>query len=111
MATTSPLVILLVVGLAVPSAVADAGPAYLVKDLNPAPVDESDSDPRGFAVLDDIAYFTAIDVLHGGELWRSDGTAAGTRLFADLNPGEGWSNPRDLTVIGGALWFRAWDGR
>ncbi|MFO0585731.1 MAG: ELWxxDGT repeat protein [Anaeromyxobacter sp.] len=32
---------------------------------------------------------------HGGELWRSDGTAAGTALIEDVNPGPQWSIPWD----------------
>lgn len=101
----------LLLSLASPAAAGSASPAYLVKDINPAPVERSDAAPRGFVVLDDIAYFTADDGWHGRELWRSDGTFAGTRMVADLNPGEGSSSPGDLTVIGEALWFRAWDGR
>ena len=105
-----PLGLLLVLAVVAPAA-ADPAPAYLVKDLNTAAVEESDSTPLRFVTRDGVAYFTATDGLHGAELWRSDGTAAGTRMVVDINPGNDPSNPRDLTVIGDAVWFRAWDGR
>ena len=41
-------------------------------------------------------YFTADDGGSGVELWRSDGTGAGTRLVKDINPGEGDSSPDSL---------------
>lgn len=49
----------------------------------------------------------------GVELWRSDGTTAGTRRVRDLNPGPG--NGVDLsarrgTVYGGRLWLAGDDG-
>src|SRR5262249_39719521 len=47
---------------------------------------------------------------HGRELWRSDGTAAGTVLVKDINPGSGSSNPEGLTLSGGHLFFTADDG-
>lgn len=33
-------------------------------------------------------YFVAKDAVHGQELWVSDGTALGTHMVADLNPGR-----------------------
>ncbi len=36
----------------------------------------------------------------GRELWFSDGTKGGTRLITDLEPGEGSSEPKDITPIG-----------
>ena len=39
-------------------------------------------------------YFSATDATHGDELWRSDGTAAGTVLVKDINPGSAGSVPR-----------------
>lgn len=47
-----------------------------------------------------VAHFAASSPSHGSELWRSDGTAAGTWLVADLLPGAGDGFPFCL------FWFR-----
>jgi ELWxxDGT repeat protein len=55
------------------------------------------------------AYFPAASGSAGLELWRSDGSAAGTMLVKDLAPG-GNSYPTRLTNVGGVLYFTANDG-
>jgi ELWxxDGT repeat protein len=45
----------------------------------------------------------------GCELWRTDGTAAGTAIVRDIEPGSGSSTPSGLTVIGSTLYFAAYD--
>ena len=37
-------------------------------------------------VQNGVLYFSFDDGIHGTELWRSDGTAAGTLMFKELNP-------------------------
>ncbi|HEY3354267.1 MAG TPA: ELWxxDGT repeat protein [Polyangia bacterium] len=59
------------------------------------------------AELGGIVYFTADDGVHGLELWRSGGTAAGTTLVADLLPGSAGSGPSSLVAYRGALFFSA----
>uniref|UniRef100_UPI00056C1DDD hypothetical protein n=1 Tax=Microcystis aeruginosa TaxID=1126 RepID=UPI00056C1DDD len=44
------------------------------------------------------------------ELWKSDGTAAGTVLVKDINPGSSSSYPGSLTAVGNTLFFTAYDG-
>src|SRR5262249_45487922 len=43
------------------------------------------------------------------ELWKSDGTPAGTRMVKDINP-AGNSSPQYLTNVNGTLFFAADDG-
>ncbi len=49
--------------------------------------DLSNSDYSQWGVLKNKFYFIGNDLNHGRELWMTDGTPAGTKLFADLNPG------------------------
>ncbi|HEV2851511.1 MAG TPA: ELWxxDGT repeat protein [Thermoanaerobaculia bacterium] len=65
-------------------------------------------DPQ-FTVLGERLYFRAWDPEHGFELWRTDGTAAGTVLVADVEPGPFSSDPQGLVAAGGRLWFSALD--
>jgi ELWxxDGT repeat protein len=62
--------------------------------------------PFSVATVQGVAYFPADD---GGdvELWRTDGTLAGTKRVADLLPGFGSSNPRLLTSFGNKVFFFA----
>jgi ELWxxDGT repeat protein len=57
------------------------------------------------------AFFAADDGLAGTELWKSDGTAAGTVLVQDIQPGIEPSNPAELMFVGKALFFSATDIR
>jgi ELWxxDGT repeat protein len=55
-----------------------------------------------------LAFYTATYTPVGGqEVWRTDGTAAGTFLLKEVMPGAAGSNPRHLTAVGDALFFAA----
>ncbi|MBF5041576.1 hypothetical protein FGE12_04200 [Aggregicoccus sp. 17bor-14] len=68
---------------------------------------EASSSPLDFATLNGVAYFSADDGTSGRELWRTDGTPAGTHRVADLRPGSQSSGPRWFAPFSGALYFVA----
>lgn len=46
--------------------------------------------PKNFTpVGNGLVFFTAYDAAHGREVWKTDGTAAGTALVLDVFPGSG----------------------
>lgn len=46
----------------------------------------------------------------GTELWKTDGTTAGTVQVADINPGSASSYPSNLVVLNGEVYFGATSG-
>ncbi len=54
-----------------------------------------------------VGYFAASDDVQGLELWRTDGTPAGTRLLKDIQAGLAGSAPADFTVYNGQIYFAA----
>ncbi len=96
-------------------AAAGAQSPYLVADLNQASINGSALPEASFshvqaADLGGVLYFAAADPAHGSELWRSDGTAAGTRRVADIWPGPVGSFIQELFSDGKRLYFIASDG-
>jgi trimeric autotransporter adhesin len=82
----------------------------LVKDIYPGNINPEDSFPMFLTNVAGTLYFRACNPTRGCELWRSDGTAAGTRLVKDINPGAGSSKPFHLASVAGTLYFGADDG-
>jgi len=84
-----------------------AGGTGLVADLRlPTPGTENGS-PRQFIDIGRYVLFTAQTTQHGEELWRTDGTGAGTTLVKDVNPGADASKISDLTLVGNRVFFNA----
>lgn len=69
--------------------------------------------PKNFVVVGNTLYFTAYSRTSGYELWKTDGTAGGTVLVADLNTGTQGSNapfdsePGTKVAIGSTIFFAA----
>ncbi len=65
----------------------------LVKDINPGP--DNSNNPGAYAPVANGNYFlfAAKGTSDGIELWKSDGTNAGTIQLKDINPGPDSSNP------------------
>jgi trimeric autotransporter adhesin len=54
-------------------------------------------------------FFTATNA-NGLELWKSDGTVAGTTMVKDIYPGPGSSTPEGLIKVGNLMFFIANNG-
>jgi ELWxxDGT repeat protein len=88
---------------------------FLVKDISPGPLWPRPVHSSAKIVdLDGEAFFGANDLVHGLELWKSNGTGTGTSLVADVSP-PGMSPSLasfsdGLTVLGDKVLFIANDG-
>jgi ELWxxDGT repeat protein len=86
-----------------------------VKDINPGAVDGL---PRGYGAnpdpkltaVNDTLFFIATDGVSGLELWKSNGTEAGTVRVKDIWPGpdSGLTGHPDLLNVNGTLYFTAY---
>src|SRR5262245_1859543 len=62
---------------------------------------------NSFVDVEGTTFFVAADATSGWELWKTDGTAAGTVRVKDIWPGTSPSNPQHMVDVGGTLFFSA----
>jgi ELWxxDGT repeat protein len=82
----------------------------LVKDIQAGSADGAVSGSRTAVAVGNSLFFVANDRASGAELWKSEGTGAGTVLVADVNAGATGSSPQQLTNVNGTLFFTADNG-
>lgn len=80
----------------------------MLADINPG---SANSGPGPFMNANGVLVFPASDTAaptpHGSELWTSDGTAAGTVLLKDINPGTASSSISFPLKVGNLVFFAA----
>jgi ELWxxDGT repeat protein len=81
-----------------------SGTPRLLKDIN---LGSASSNPSGFIAVGSETFFTADDGTHGRQLWKTDGTAAGTVMVTDITT----SSVSDyvLTNVNGTIFFTSFD--
>ncbi|MCW3128156.1 MAG: hypothetical protein JWO03_3814 [Bacteroidetes bacterium] len=95
------------------------GGTSLLKDIQPGPISSNPVGYQtdlengllitGFNLYNNRLYFRADDGVHGTELWSTDGTSAGTAIFADMLPGPGSGAAYCVTPLNGNLIMGATD--
>jgi ELWxxDGT repeat protein len=84
----------------------------LLKDINPTFVNGNGlaTTTTPVVVIGGVGYFAGNDGTNGVELWRTDGTAAGTMMLKDINSGVGLSSsPTGFVAFGSGFVFAATD--
>ncbi len=82
---------------------------YMVRDIADENNSGSPSDISQLTNINGTLYFSADDGVNGVELWKSDGTEAGTLMVSNIHP-TGDSDPAWITAFDGAVYFAADDG-
>lgn len=81
---------------------------YMLKDIHAG---LSSSTPEQLTVITNngasILFFVAYDSANGYELWKSDGTTAGTVRISNIGPGAVTGHIGNLTNVSGRLYFTA----
>ena len=87
----------------------DAG-TVMVKDVNPTGNSYPGFPSTNMCAMNGILYFSATNGTNGYELWRSNGTDAGTTLVKDILAGASSAYPSYLCTIGNWLYFTVTNG-
>lgn len=86
------------------------GGTHVVKDINPGTDSGVDTIGGDYLYTTTALFFSGTEGTHGNELWQTDGTDAGTKMVADINPGAADSDPNTLEVFNNKIVFSATDG-
>ena len=81
----------------------------LVKDIVTGPVSSNEEDSYEMVSNGSYLLFAANTVAEGLELWKSDGTTAGTVLLKNINTGADSSKPNNFFLLGNTVLFMAKD--
>ena len=65
-------------------------------------------EPSSFCAVGSTLYFQGSGPYSGRELWKTDGTFAGTRLVRDITPLQGGTDIRFMRNLNGTLYFLGW---
>lgn len=87
--------------------VADIDPSTSFNGVNTI---ANSSNPTDLTQSGSYVYFGANDGVHGEQLWRTDGTTAGTVMVTNINSGGAGFTPTNLTDVNGTVFFTADDG-
>lgn len=87
-------------------------PISLVKDIIPGTGSGllPRKDGAHFQVAGNLEFFVGNNDAHGAELWKTDGTSAGTAMVVDLTPGPSDSHFGGFSTANGKLFFEFNDG-
>lgn len=79
----------------------------LVKDIYGPTLSSADLDDDNYAVMNGNYFFVANEGVKGYELWKSDGTSAGTKMVKNIYPGgvTDFTSPYYITNIAGTIYF------
>ncbi len=87
------------------------GHTHIVKDINPGTANSDPGTPGSYFYTTTDLFFPANNGTNGVELWRSNGTSAGTFMVQDINPVIDDANPfLDFYLVNGKILFEATDG-
>ena len=83
----------------------------IVEDINPGPGGITDTTSISYIYTSGALYFPANNGSMGPELWKSDGTEAGTDIVADIITGAVGSDPSvNFFLVNGKILFTANNG-
>ena len=84
-----------------------SGSVYLVDEASSSVLNSNA--PTCITPLGSSVLYAATESTHGNELWRSDGTLAGTVLVKDINSGTSDSSPASLKCMGAYVYMAAYE--